>query len=79
MKLTKVTSVTQARGLPEIPVLVQHIVTDPKTGITMITDEFPRFYPQPVDGEQILFFRESDGRLMEVLYNENGPAKREVI
>lgn len=75
----KVTTVAQARALPEVehPYLDSVTITNHETGITATYRKPRPFYPHPTDGDQILFFGDIDGRCMQVVYTENGPAKTE--
>ena len=76
---TKVTTVEQARALPEVRSGMWDFTrtTDPVTGITT-EQRVPRpFSPQPTDGDQILLFIDVDGRRMQVVYTVEGPAKTE--
>ena len=78
MKPTKITTIEQALALPEI--------SDPFFDVTIeilpsgekVMHRKPRlFVPMPTDGDQILFFVDN-GRSMQVVYTETGPAKTEV-
>ena len=84
MKPVKVTTVEQARALPE----VSHPFLDERTRILheddpgvgrrgdMVREYVTRPYcPQPMDGDQILLFVDSDGRRMQIVYTPDGPAK----
>jgi hypothetical protein len=75
-KPRKISTIEEARALPEVSRYIEHRVTDPKTGMTTVSGEVPKFYPSCTDGDQILLFTDTDGRSMEITYTENGPAKR---
>ena len=73
-----ITTIEDAQALPE----VDGIYFDNETeilasGETVIHRKPRKFVPQPISGNQILFFRDQDGRPMQVCYTESGPAKYE--
>ena len=74
MKPIKVTTVEQARALPELEDTRKTI--DPDTGITTIERIAVPFAPMPLDGDQILFFIDTDGRPMRIVYTPDGPTKK---
>ena len=76
----QVTDIEQARALPEIQGRYfdeeKKIIQDgPDRGMTVVTRKVRPFVPVPISPEQILYFCDSDGRSMEVVYTEAGPAK----
>ena len=73
--MQKVTTMEQARALPMAPD-EDELYLDEK-GNTVRRRVTPKFYPRCADPDQILFFGEEDGRLMQIVYTEHGPAKRE--
>lgn len=82
----KVTTLEQARALPEVQHafcdytkrILQH--DDPEhgpAGTTVIERVVRPYFPMPTHGDQLLFFTDADGRLMQVCYTADGPAKAE--
>lgn len=74
----KITTVVQARALPEVdhPFLDRKQWTDDK-GITHVEETVRPLCPRPLNGDQIMFFRDADGRAMQIVYTPDGPAKTE--
>ena len=76
MKPLPVTTLEQAQALPLAhPEFATELMP---AGETVLTRLAQKFYPRPVDGDQILFFTDADGRSMRVEYDERGPVKREI-
>lgn len=75
--MKKVTTVYQARLLPEIddPYFERSSRIDPVTHHTIIEQVARPFSAAPIDGDSILLFIDSDGRRMQVVYTNEGPAK----
>ena len=71
-----VKTVSQARALPEIAdsFFDTQIVLDER-GVATQTRTARPFVARPVDGDEIMWFRDADGRVMEVVYTESGPCK----
>ncbi len=83
-KPIKVTTVEQARSLPEVRSATwdfkRRILDVARPGIgkrgDMVEERIARpLSPQPIDGDQILLFIDADGRSMQVVYTPDGPAK----
>lgn len=86
LKTVKVTTVAQARALPEVRSAFaderHRMLTEDEQGVgkkgDTIIELVPRqFSPHPIDGDQILLFTDADGRSMQVCYTPEGPAKTE--
>lgn len=84
MKPVKVTTLEQARALPEVESvffdLRRTLLERDEPGVgkrgDTIIERVPRqICAHPVDGDQILLFVDSDGRPMQVTYTAEGPAK----
>lgn len=80
-KPEKVTTIEQAWALPEAVETRRRILQEAEPGVgkqgDTIIERIPLpFCPTPTDGDQILFFIDSDGRSMQVVYTPDGPAKR---
>jgi hypothetical protein len=75
----KITTVEQARALPEVDGSFYDLVKrlDPETHTLVVERVVRPFVPQPTDGDQILLFIDTDGRRMQVVYTKDGPAKTE--
>ena len=85
MKPLRVTTLKQARALPEVRgaffderrrILEQDEPGLGRRGDTIIEREVRPFVPMPTD--QILWFLDDDGRRMQVVYTQDGPAKCEL-
>jgi hypothetical protein len=83
----KITTVEQARALPEVRgafwderrrILDQDELGVGRRGDTVIERVVRPFVPTPTDGDQILWFFDADGRRMQVVYTQDGPAKCEL-
>jgi hypothetical protein len=87
VKPIAVTTVAQARALPE----VAHADFDERRrildadeaggrkGDTLVERVVRPYCPTPTDGKQILLFIDSDGRSMRIVYTPTGPAKTPVL
>ena len=73
-KPKKVTTIEQAIALPMAPPEVELYIDE--RGYTVRVRKPEKFYPRPCDGDQILFFTNGLGQLMEVIYGEDGPMQR---
>lgn len=53
----------------------QEVLSD---GTTVQHVEVRQFVPRPTNSEEILWFVDTDGRMMRVAYTDSGPAKCEM-
>jgi hypothetical protein len=69
-------TVAEARALPEVESAwfetERHMTPG---GITVITQTPRKFSARGIEGDDILWFTDSDGRSMQVIDTEDGPAK----
>lgn len=69
-------TVEEARALPEVSnaLYEEERITDSR-GHTEIRVKFRKLTARPIEGDDIILFVDADGRAMQVVDTENGPAK----
>lgn len=77
MEYEHVKTIEQARALPEILSELFEFVDeiDPVTHHTIRKNIPRKFYVREIDDDDIIFFTDADGRSMQVVGSEAGPAK----